>query len=361
MKVESGWLCLNSLHYWFKYLLIESPSLILDNFIQLGTLYISIIAPNIQGSYELTPFEQFIILNINRQTHRYKESDDTSFLNNFTSGFRSNKQKKRVKLDRESISLMDRDSFNEWTNAFLFFYTDCFRDFITYIADRKIMRNQEYYVISALSELFAVKNGMILNGNISLEWITKILSYHVDRHDPYNYDPFYQDKNFNEKLHIVIEKLSQIDRSNKVLSAREIENFLTLANYSKVNQPRSNIQIATTREENFEGRKSSSRKTKIVKTSYNPYMKDRTTIPEYDSDWTHPCCEYENLILFYIFMYLSYAIDYALGYKYTYGKDGKLEPPKTNLRVFAKLKNVLWMIFIIAIVYMVLFKSMLQF
>ena len=83
----------------------------------------------------------------------------------------------------------------------------------------------------------------------------------------------------------------------------------------------------------------------------NPFNKKKPRMTEYDAGWKNSCGSDENIVLYYIFLILSYMVDWAKGIKITKDADGKLTIPKTNLRLFAKSSNIVIIVLLLAIGY----------
>lgn len=272
----------------------------------------------------------------------------------------------KVLVSRAKGSLMDEESYREWIRNFIEVYTDCFRDIILYIADCRSLSNDDYLLISILSNLYKVENKKIMQGFIDLDDLMQF-SVSMNRADSYAYDTFSHDKLFNKKLHVVIDRLYEAGTSVPTLLGGEIANLNTLAEYSKVNQRRpyrhspqnksekEEVQKEDEGEKSVSPFKASEKKSERREPRNNPYKKSQVYGDGCDADWSRPCGEKENLVLFYVFFYLSLLIDKIRGIPIERSGSGKILPPITNLRVFAKLNNTLFVVFIALASYYLLF------
>ena len=67
--------------------------------------------------------------------------------------------------------------------------------------------------------------------------------------------------------------------------------------------------------------------------------------------WQRRLSNEENYVLYYLFFYIAYAIDYARGISKKYDRKGNIELPMTNLRFLSNYYNLGSAIIFILVIY----------
>lgn len=385
------------IYHWFKTLLTEKPALIQGKLFNIGCIYLTIIMPEeIEG---ITTFDHFISLELDTGS-KTKSTYKPTIFESLVSGVGpksavQSTQAGSLCLEKMSrAGRMDDDSFTAWIKTFLVFYTDTLRDFVHYLAETERREPFDYLFITTLSELYREEGGYILKDWIELYKIAKIsrginredrdILYFIDLMGAHMewVDPFSHDAYFNKKLNSLIESLYGVmlsvpptlpkNMDRKMIDAcfqfiennmRHVqENFVSLALCSEASKYQrlsltkgSNREIDDRKVQPFEKSPEVKKELRDARMKVHPFRKKKQRMPDYDADWRKPCSREENIILYFIFYYLSYLVDKIRGIEIM-RDDGKLLPPKTNLRCFAKFSNITFVIIAIVIAYYLLFK-----
>lgn len=384
-----------TMYRWFKILLTDYPKLIHGKLAQIGFIYISIVTPDDMDNISL--FDNFI--SCSKEIH--KKNLRKSFFESLPY-FRKSKVEKVVEgglcLEKTNKGRkMNEDGYTQWLYTILALYTDTFRDFIIHMAEEDNRSVFDHLFIQELSELFKAEGNYIMK-----EWIHLTKLYTVARRqrsdnneilrclymlgaEPEWVDPFSSDKNFTEKLVQLINSLrhkipkfvgnpakdleksdlDSIQETIKVTLSKVMTNFITLAKYSRVTnqfyyqdaqvisnfieeEPAESLDRPTALKKRSTGEKS---KSKI------PFKVHSKKLKDYYADWEKPCGREENIVLYYIFLYLSYFFDKIRGVEIVRTGDGKLKPPKTNLRYFAKPTSIIQILILALVAYLVIYLS----
>lgn len=184
-------------------------------------------------------------------------------------------------------------------------------------------------------------------------------------------DPFYYDRHFSKQLANVVELISsKVPTSISVFPSsinsklaeellkhiqKDIEtaanNFNKLGKCSKFYQPRS-IRKPQRYEDTGLVRKSREKHEKQIK---NPFKSSKKRGRKHDDDWISGCGNDENLVLYYLFYYISFIVDKVRFSTLQRDSKGALLPPRTNLRILAKSSNIASYILLLVVIYYLMF------